>query len=92
MNGIPVSRMRFLARTSRCAVVAGATAKAEAMAAASTPQNRLQHQRGTDVGGDGRVGAHQHEFEPTVGNRRGVRHLPGDVVALGPWPGEPVDG
>ena len=36
-------------------------------------QHDLQHQRGTDVGRDGGVRAHQHQLEAPVGN---LRHVP----------------
>ena len=47
-NGIPVSRMRFLARTSRCAIVAGSTANAAGDRRGIHSEHGLQHQRRPD--------------------------------------------
>ena len=67
-----------MARTSRCAMVAGSTANASAMAAASTPSSNLQHQRCADVRGDGGMGANQHQLQPPVRDS-------GHVVVLKSW-------
>lgn len=53
-------------------------------------EHGLQHQRGTDVRGDGGVGAHQHELQPTVGKRGRVGDLPCRIVVVGPRPVHPV--
>ena len=67
-NGMPASRMRFLARTRRCAMVAGSTAKASAIAAASTPSTVCSISGVRIDRRDRRVGTDQHQLEPPVGN------------------------
>ena len=76
-NGMPASRMRRFARTSRCAIVAVGTAKAGRDAFGIDAEHDLQHQRSPDAGVDRRVRADEQQLESLVGDRIriGVRHV-----------------
>ena len=67
-NGMPASRILFLARTSRWAIVVGETRNAEPIAAASKPRTVCRISGARTLGVDRRMGAGEHQGEALVGH------------------------